>query len=86
MDAYKIALVISVSDIAALESAANSRLLEQGKTPVEVSEILYDDGVFSIIDSLTLLYTPSVLYSGTSLGGVETFKNGISMSLLHGDQ
>ena len=86
MDVYKIALVISVPDIAALESAGNSLLLEQGKTPVEISEILYDDGGFSIIDALTLLYTPSVLYSGTSLECVEASKNGIEMSILHGDQ
>ena len=86
MDVYKIALVISVSDIAALESAANSLLLEQGKTPVEISEILHDDGSFSIIDALTLLYTPSVLYSGTSLECVETSKNGIETSILYGDQ
>lgn len=76
MAIYRTVLLMEVSDLPAVESAANTILTEQGKTSSERQEILYDDNEFQIINALTQLYSPRVLYSGTSLDGIEVYKDG----------
>ena len=76
MAIYKTVLRIEVSDLSAVESDANTFLTEQGKTSGERQEILYDDNEFQVVNALTQLYSPKVLYSGTSLDGIEVYKDG----------
>jgi len=76
MAVYKTVLLIEVSDLSAVESAVNTLLTEQGKTSSERQEILYDDNEFQVVNALTQLYSPRVLYSGTSLDGVEVYNDG----------
>ena len=76
MAIYKTVLRIEVSDLSVVESEANTLLTEQGKTSGERQEILYDDNEFQVVNALTQLYSPKVLYSGTSLDGIEVYKDG----------
>lgn len=76
MAIYRTVLLMEVSDFSAVEAAANTILTEQGKTSSERQEILYDGNEFQIVNALAQLYSPRVLYSGTSLDGVEVYKDG----------
>jgi len=65
---------MDVTDTAALEISAIEFLEAQGKTEQEIQDILFDDEVFQIVNALTVLYKPAVVYNGTTLLRIEVYK------------
>lgn len=86
MTLYRTSLTVEVTDPLKLEALAVDYLHhpDQGKTPAEIQELLYEGGVFNIkktleflhnpapsYSALEVLYKPTVLYNGTTLLQVE---------------
>jgi len=74
MTLYHTDLIMDVTDTAALEISAIEFLEAQGKTEQEIQDILFDDEVFQIVNALTVLYKPAVVYNGTTLLRIEVYK------------
>tara|TARA_R100000951_G_scaffold81730_2_gene69407 strand:- start:1787 stop:2029 length:243 start_codon:yes stop_codon:yes gene_type:complete len=73
MTLYRTSLTVEVTDSLNLESFAVDYLQhpDQGKTPAEIQELLYEGGVFDVKKTLEVLYKPAAIYNGTTLLRIE---------------
>ena len=74
MTLYHTDLIMDVTDTADLEISAIEFLESQGKTEQEIQDILFDDEDFQIVNALTVLYKPAVVYNGTTLLRIEVYE------------
>ncbi len=73
MTLYRTSLTVEVTDPLKLEALAVDYLQhpDQGKTPAEIQELLYEGGAFDVKKTLEVLYKPAVIYNGTTLLRIE---------------
>ena len=76
MTLYRTSLTVEVTDPLKLEAFAVDYLQhpDQGKTEQEIQDILFDDEDFQIVNALTVLYKPAVVYNGTTLLRIEVYE------------
>ena len=80
MSQYRVTLKLDVYDEPTLELLVVSSLQDQGKTPEEIQELLYDEGAFQPEKALGVIYVPLSSFTELDLSfpSVELLQTNIS--------